>query len=528
MRSTTLFSIYAAVIIALIGGLSGLMLYSLEKSRWWDARTQLAQDAYGLHLKLEANIYRLFKQHGDALLIGDRDGGEGERELQAAIDQNLTDIRAVIAREIQMVGEEEIEELELLNQLEEDVRAVNAAIETLNASGDPIDTFVQIERLAALLDGDIDVRLHGKIVAALEEEQEEVDEVLTDAAAFRAWNRTLVYAILATTALVLLAGLASFNAQIRRPILALQTSIARLREGHYSDTVQLGGSREFRDLGAVLSDMSGSLGSREASAVEQKRQLEDAVTKRTAELQHLIDTLETGEENRKQLMADISHELRTPLAIILGEADVTLRTAGTLDDSVSDALARIRDSARHTNQIVDDMLTVARFEAGQLRLDRKETDLRKVIHDAVAMFPGDVEVTGPEAPVPLAVDEVRLRQSVLALLQNARRYGGPTIVASLHQSAAGCVISVEDDGPGLSAAEKSQAFDRFFRGSNASGQGTEGSGLGLPVVKSILEAHGGSVALQDADAGGLRVVMTLPKAPRIRVVASGPTGRKSA
>ncbi|MEO0543256.1 MAG: ATP-binding protein [Pseudomonadota bacterium] len=528
MRSTTLFGIYAAVIIALIGGLSGLMLYSLEKSRWWDARTQLAQDAYGLHLKLEANIYRLFKQHGDALLIGDRDGGKGERELQAAIAQNLSDIRAVIAREIQMVGEEEIEELELLDELEADIRAVNAAIATLNASGDPIDTFIQIERLAALLDGDIDVRLHGKIVNALEEEQEEVEEVLEDAAAFRAWNRNLVYGILTSTALVLLAGFLSFNGQIRRPVVALQSSIDKLRKGQYEEPIQLGGSKEFRELEAVLGDMSNSLGQREVSQAEQKRQLEGAVSKRTAELQQLIDKLETGEENRKQLMADISHELRTPLAIILGEADVTLRTSGNLGHDVSDALARIRDSAKHTNQIVDDMLTVARFEAGQLRLDRKETDLRKIIHDAVAMFPRQVEITGPDTPVLLPVDEVRLRQSVLSLLQNARRYGGPSITAAVEQSNTSFVISVEDNGPGLSAAEKSQAFDRFFRGSNASGQGTEGSGLGLPVVKSIVEAHGGSVELQDAENGGLRVVVTLQKEPRLKVVASVTKTRKSA
>ncbi|MEM8871151.1 MAG: HAMP domain-containing sensor histidine kinase [Pseudomonadota bacterium] len=528
MRSTTLFGIYAAIIIALIGGLSGLMLYSLEKSRWWDARTQLAQDAYGLHLKLEANIYRLFKQHGDALLIGDRDGGEGERELQAAIDKNLSDIRDVIAREIQMVGEEEFEELGFLDELEEDIRAINAAVATMNAAGDPIDNFIQIERLAALLDGDIDVRLHSKIVAALDEEQEEVEEVLEDAAKFRAWNRTLVYAILGLTGLVLLAALLSFNGQIRRPILDLQKSIEKLRKGKYAAPIELGGSREFRDLGLVLNDMSNSLGAREVTQGEQKRQLEEAVAARTSELQSLIDKLETGEENRKQLMADISHELRTPLAIILGEADVTLRTSGNLGGDVSDALARIRDSAKHTNQIVDDMLTVARYEAGQLRLDRKDTDLRKIIHDAVAMFPGDVEVTGPDAQLRLPVDEVRLRQSVLALLQNARRYGGPTISATLEQSDAGLVIAVEDDGPGLSAAEKYQAFDRFFRGSNTSGQGTEGSGLGLPVVKSVVEAHGGTVELQDADKGGLRVVITLPKAPRMKVVASGSNRRKSA
>ena len=77
-------------------------------------------------------------------------------------------------------------------------------------------------------------------------------------------------------------------------------------------------------------------------------------------------------------------------------------------------------------------------------------------------------------------------------------------------------------GPGSALlTEKSQVFDRFFRGSNASGQGLEGSGLGLPVVKSIIEAHGGSVELQDAQQGGLRVVLILPKKPRMKVVTSG-------
>ena len=260
--------------------------------------------------------------------------------------------------------------------------------------------------------------------------------------------------------------------------------------------------------------MAEQLADRELSREEQKRHLEETVVARTSELQSLVDKLEIGEENRKQLMADISHELRTPLAIILGEADVTLRTAGALSDDVSDALARIRDSAKHTNQIVDDMLTVARYEAGQLRLDRKDVDLRQVIQGAVSMFPGKVNVATPKTAVPAQVDEVRLRQAVLALLQNSRRYGGPEITVELSENASAHVIAIEDDGPGLSPNEKSQAFERFFRGSNASGQGVEGSGLGLPVVKSIVEAHGGTVELLDGEMTGLRVVIELPREPR--------------
>ncbi len=518
MRSSTLFGIYAAVLVGFLGGLAGLTLYSLEKTRWWDARILLAQESYGLHLRLEADLYRLFKQHGDALLIGDRDDGAREAELQVKIAQTLKNIRDVIAHEIQMVGDEEIEELELLDQIEDDIESVNVAIASLTAEGSPIETFVRIERLAALLDGDIDDELDRKIKSALDEEIEEVEDVLTEATAFREWNKRLVYMIVAAAIGVLLVALVSFNRQIRKPLIRLAEGIGHLRRADYSEPVSLGGSREFRELGTVLNSMAEGLAAREANRAEQKRQLEQTVAARTSELQQLIDKLETGEENRKQLMADISHELRTPLAIILGEADVTLRTSDKLSEEVSDSLARIRDSAKHTNQIVDDMLTVARFEAGQLRLDRRKTDLRKILHDAVAMFPEPVQVETPKDKVLASVDEVRLRQSLLALLQNARRYGGPTIEAKLDEGLASCSIMIEDNGPGLSAAEKSQAFNRFYRGSNASGQGIAGSGLGLPVVKSIVEAHGGTVDLQDRREGGLKIVLTLPNGPRMKVV----------
>ena len=518
MKSTTLFGLYAFAIVAIVLSFGAVTLYSLEKSRWWDARIQLAQESHSLHKDLEANLYRLFKQHGDALLIGDRDGGAGERDLKERINKNISDIRGAIGREIEMVGEEEIEELELLGEIEDAIRQVNAALLTLSASGEPLETTAQIERLADLLDREIDVRLAQLIEEALEEEIEEVEETVEDAAAFRAWNESLVYGLLLVALLLILVGFLSFNRQIRTPLMRLKDSIAKLRQADYGQPVALGGSREFRDLGNVLGDMASSLTQREISREEQQQQLEAIVEKRTKELQRLIDRLELGEENRKRLMADISHELRTPLTIILGEADVALRKSTDLTDEMSDALARIRDSAKHTNQIVDDMLTVARQEAGQLRLDRRKADLRKIVSEAMDMFPHDIRFDMPTEPVLLSVDEVRLRQSVLALLQNARRYGGPTIVASLLTTSTGFRITVEDDGPGLSEDEKRSAFVRFFRGSNASGQGTEGSGLGLPVVKSIVEAHGGQVSLGDSELGGLIVYIDLPQNPNVRVV----------
>jgi signal transduction histidine kinase len=518
VKFTTLFSLYTGAISALILGLGWVTLYSVEKSRWWDARMQLSQQSHSLHLRLEANVFRLFKQHGDALLIGNRDQGAGERELQARIHQNLSDIRDVIAREIQMVGEEEIEELALLDEIEHDIRQLDAALARLTASGEPLETGVQIERLADLLDREIDVHLTELIEKALAEEVEEFEEVKADLAAFRASNETFAYALLLVALGLLVTSLIAFHAQIRVPLSRLQDSLVRLRRGDYTTPHELGGSREFRQLGSVLGDMATGLSQREASLEEQKSQLEEAVQSRTRELQGLISGLEAGDESRKRLMADISHELRTPLAIILGEADVALRTARGADDDVSDALAVIREAARHTNQIVSDLLTVARQEAGQLRLDRRDTDLRKILSDAAQMFPQDVALNLPQENARLTVDEVRLRQSVLALFQNARRYGGSNISATLSATPDTLSIVVEDDGAGLSDDEKQHAFERFFRGSNASGRGTEGAGLGLPVVKSIVEAHGGTVVLADSDLGGLAVRIELPRRPAMRVI----------
>jgi two-component system OmpR family sensor kinase len=520
MRSSTLFGIYAVVVVALVGGLTANTIYSLRKSQWWEERTRIANESYALHLQLEVNVYQLFKQHGDALLIGDRDGGEGEAALQDKIAQNLSDIRTAIAREIQIVGDQEIEELAHLDEIEADIASINAAIATMTADGDPIDALLQVERLAALLDSDIDVKLASKISAALDDERAEVDGAFAAAAAFRKSNAQLVYTLLGVTIVLLALGLHSFNAQMRRPLLRLQQRLDRLRTGDYGPPTTLGGSREFQELGAMLNAMGRALADREASREDRQRELEATVASRTAELHSLVRRLETGEANRKRLMADISHELRTPLAIILGEADVTLRTAEDMGSDVSDSLARIRDAARHTNQIVDDLLTVARQEAGQLRLDRKEADLRRIVRDAARLFPFPVTLDLPDDPAPAAVDEVRLRQSLLALLQNARRYGGQSITVTLRQDAASLSVAVLDDGPGLGAAEKAQAFERFFRGSNGSGPGTEGSGLGLPIVKSIVEAHGGRVELQDGPDGGLCVVITLPHEQRLKVVAS--------
>jgi hypothetical protein len=135
MRASTLFTFYAGLLAFLIVASTAAALYGIERHRQWEARTELAHESYQLHLELEAAVFRLFKQHGDALLIGDRDGGVGEEALMTRISDLIAAIRNVIGREIRMVGDEEIAELGLLAEIEEELRDITTALSAITVSG---------------------------------------------------------------------------------------------------------------------------------------------------------------------------------------------------------------------------------------------------------------------------------------------------------------------------------------------------------------------------------------------------------
>ncbi len=521
MKITGLFSLYGAAFFVVTVSLAGLTLWNIDRTRFWDDRIALAQTSYNEHLTLQANIYMLLKQYGDALIIGDRDEGRGERMLSTQIANSITRIREVIAREIELVGEEEYEELELLSRIEKDVERLTSLLGRLGDDGAPMSDEFRMARLVDVLDRQIDVNLSSMINEALEEELEEVMETEAEAAAFRATSRQVVIGIVAIAMVILgICGI-SYWRLVRRPISELREAVGDFSAGRFDRRARVSGGAELRELSRVLNDMAARLAAREATSKEQNELLEARVSERTKELEELLGRIEQSEENRRQLMADISHELRTPLAIIQGEAEVTLRGGQQTPEVYSDALARIMDSARHTVRIVNDLLLISRQEAGQLRLELSETNLRYVLHEAVKIFPGKVETRDELTQEPrVRADIVRMRQCLLAVFQNAKRYGGSEINAILHNDDAGFTISIDDNGPGMSDAERAHAFDRFFRGTDSSRGDSEGTGLGLPIVRSIMEAHGGTATLDTAPNGGLRVNLTLPHRSRISVVST--------
>lgn len=521
MRLSVFNSLFLGLLLAFVVASGMLTLWHSHRSAFWDHRIALAQDSYAEHLLLQSNINRLFKQHADSLLIGDLDEGRLEDEIEREIAANLAAIRNLIAQEIALVGKEKFEELNVLAQIEEDVRSLTRSLQRLADDGTLLAPAVRRGQLIRLMDDEIDGRLAMRIEEALAEERGEVAETSAAASAFRAQVRGVVWGLIALSFALAAGAALIYHRGVVLPAHRVMRAVERYQRGNFDETPLIGGVREFRGIGVVLGRMAERLRERELSQAEQTRVLEEAVNIRTVELSRVVAQIELAEASRRQMMADVSHELRTPLTIIQGEADVSLRGGTHPVDVYRDSLVRIRDTSKHASAIVDDLMLIARQEAGKLRLELIEVDLCELARDTVRLARQSIVLDLIVLNANVRVDPIRVRQSLLALLQNALRYGGESIILRLDKSELGFRIVIEDDGPGMSDAEKAEAFDRFYRGSNAAAPGIEGTGLGLAIVRSIAVAHGGMAGVEDRPGGGLRAWIDLPLERPLKLVVGG-------
>ena len=222
----------------------------------------------------------------------------------------------------------------------------------------------------------------------------------------------------------------------------------------------------------------------------------------------------------REFTADASHELRTPLAIIRGEADVALSQPRTSME-YQETLAIVRDEARRLSRIVDDMLALARADAGGQQLNREELYLNDLVEECCRSVQTlaahkNISVYCEALPdIEFCGDEELLRRMILNLLDNAIKYtprGGRVRVA-LDETPSHIQFRVIDNGIGIPAEAAAHVFDRFYRVDKARSRAEGGSGLGLPIVKWVAEAHQGTVRLQSHPGQGSEFVVELPPPP---------------
>jgi two-component system OmpR family sensor kinase len=203
----------------------------------------------------------------------------------------------------------------------------------------------------------------------------------------------------------------------------------------------------------------------------------------------------------RQFVADASHELRTPLASIRGYAELSRREREPVPPSVRHALGRVESEATRMAVLVDDLLLLARLDAGR-PLDKEQVDVTRIVVDAVsdahAAGPDHIwQLDVPEESAYVCGDPARLHQVVANLLANARTHtpAGTTVSARVQHVDGEVRVSVDDNGPGIPDALQPNVFARFTRGDSSRSRAAGSTGLGLSIVQAVTQAHGGRVVL---------------------------------
>lgn len=253
-----------------------------------------------------------------------------------------------------------------------------------------------------------------------------------------------------------------------------------------------------------------------ARVARDRARLNATVAERTAALSRANARLARADADRRRFFADVGHELRTPLTVILGEAELGARHP---DPELRAGFATIQGRAMRLFRRIEDLLRIARSESGQLELERRPVDLAAVAAAALAdsgpllARAGVAAAAEPLPALPVAGDAEWLRQVVAGILENAGKYAGRGAKVRVEGRAEGgrAVLVVADDGPGMPSDRLEAVFDRFARGEGAA---APGFGVGLALARWVVEAHGGSLRAEAPEAGGLRLVLSLPLAER--------------
>ncbi|MEW6646729.1 MAG: PAS domain S-box protein [Pseudomonadota bacterium] len=250
-----------------------------------------------------------------------------------------------------------------------------------------------------------------------------------------------------------------------------------------------------------------------------KEHLEEEVTQRTEELRLARDAAETANKAKSVFLANMSHELRTPLNAILGFSQMLHHEPG-LTASQRDNLEIINHSGEHLLKLINDVLEIAKIEAGKLQLETSTFDLHGLVRDVTDMMLPRAKQKGlrllvdqsSEFPRYIKGDEARLRQILINLVGNAVKFtdeGGVTIRLGVRQNTRQhLLIEVEDTGPGISAADQKHLFKPFVQLTEGMTHG--GTGLGLSIVRQYVQLMGGNVTVDSTPGKGSLFLIDLP------------------
>lgn len=261
--------------------------------------------------------------------------------------------------------------------------------------------------------------------------------------------------------------------------------------------------------------------------VTERHRTEQALADALSAEQAASERLRELERVKSDFVSTVSHELRTPITSILGYLEVLAEgDVGDLEPAQASLVGRIDRNSQRLLRLVEDLLKLSQIESSTLTIDRVPTDLREVVaaaRESVAwMLVGrdlDVTVDLPDQGVPLDADPAELERMLTNLLGNAVKFtpDGGRVGLRLTADDHGATLVVTDTGIGIPESEQDQLFTRFFRSTAAIERAIQGTGLGLTIVRAIVDLHGGSIDVESHVDRGTSVIVRLPR--RLRAVA---------
>ncbi len=421
----------------------------------------------------------------------------------------------------------ETDEMEVLKEMENLVEAIIISGETIRTALEeqrPEDARAESGELRSSGTTELLHELMGEALDARTKELRDANEE----SIFLAHYITGVLPLLMLT----LAGLTAmiawlFSRSLTRSVNVLHHGAQAFTNGDLNHHIPELSEKEFEQLGEAFNTMARQLAEHRTAMRDSNIRLEAIVEERTRALKSSNEILELVDENRRKLLADISHEFRTPLTVIRGESEIALRGKIKTKAEYQETLARIIEQADQTTRLVDDLLFIARANAGEPRLKIRPVSVSNLLSATCTDLTAkakknkiNIEQDLKDENSVVMGDAGRLRQVFSILIDNALRYSKQesTVSVALNRNDKEIVVTIRDTGIGLTKEEERQAFQRFFRGGKAQGH-ARGTGLGLPVAKAIVEAHKGRITLEGKLGEGALATVVLPAEEKLKAVA---------
>jgi signal transduction histidine kinase len=498
-----------AVVAAAVFAMAGMVYVTIRGTDFYRERLAHAHQQLAAMTALARSASHYSEQIAEVLLLGEAEMPEFAA-ARDAVEADFAELERVTRAEAAFLqgrpeakaadDDQEFDQVELLQGLYREVDRAAERVFLLNAGARRVEAL-------AIFRAEIENRLNAELqlllARAIASERDEVARAEAQAAALSR-RRTIALAAAAVLGLAVTLGAALLlSRSLAGSIGRLMEGAAAIGQGSLRHRIPAAGRDELAVLSRRFNEMADQLEDQQRRLIAAKSELESQVEARTAELQRVNARLQELDRARLQFLADISHELRTPLTIVRGEAEVSLRGASRAADEYRDTLERIVQETGQMAQLVDDLLFLARSEAGTIRFEARPVILQDVLAEAVAageglIQPGRIRLDRdwPDDPIRIDADPQRLKQAIVILVDNAIKYSENAGVVRVAASRNGALadVTVIDHGPGVASEDLPYVFERFYRGGTRTGE-LGGSGLGLPIAKWIAEKHGGTISV---------------------------------